>query len=547
MIPSAMKPTDLDLRELLSFSPEGGLIEFGPLRAILMDASAMGFLRKEMIEDLGWNGARILLSRFGFAQGWRVAESLREALPWDSAEEWQRAGRRVLTLLGQVVAEPAGEETAPDEFQTVWKDSYEAEQHLMQVGRSEEPVCWTLTGFVSGYLSRALGREMNARESKCRAKGDTVCRMSAKPYERWRELGEEDSILLFHRESLHTALATVTDALKDAEKNLRRHVRQIQTGSDDVLDPSGIIAASDAMKKTLDLARRVSRVDSSVLVTGESGVGKERIARLIHEESERGGRPFVAVNCGAVTESLLESELFGHVRGSFTGATQDRVGLFEAAHHGTIFLDEIGELAQAMQVKLLRVLQEHEIRRVGESRTRKVDVRIIAATNRDLAEEVNGGRFRDDLYYRLRVIELRIPPLRDRRPDILPIARRALTQLTRKMQREITGFTAAAADLLLRYPWPGNVRELQNAIEHAIVLAHGTRIDAQDLPEEVRMRTVHRMSLDTTRPLAEMERDYILAVLEANGGNQKRTAEQLGIGTATLYRRLRSYGLQPAR
>jgi two-component system, NtrC family, response regulator HydG len=540
-----MKPGDLDLRELLSVPPDGGLIEFGPLRAILMDASAMGFLRKELIEDLGWNGARILLSRFGFAQGWRIAESFRDALRWDSPGEWQSAGSRIHTLLGQVVAETGGDESPPDEFQAVWKDSYEAEQHLMQVGRAEEPVCWTLTGFVSGYLSRALDREMNARESKCRAKGDTVCRMSAKSAERWRELGE-DGVVLFHRESLHTALETVTDALKDAEKNLRRHVRQIQTGSTEVLDPSGIVAASDAMKKTLDLARRVARVDSSVLITGESGVGKERIARLIHEESERAARSFVAVNCGAVTESLLESELFGHVRGSFTGATQDRVGLFEAAHHGTIFLDEIGELAPSMQVKLLRVLQEHEIRRVGESRTRKVDVRVLAATNRDLAEEVAAARFRDDLYYRLRVIELRIPPLRDRRQDVLPIARRALTLISRKMQREMTGFTAAAADLLLRYAWPGNVRELQNAIEHAVVLAQGSRVDAHDLPEEVRTPSVHRMSLDTSRTLEEVERDYILAVLEANRGNQKRTAEQLGIGTATLYRRLRAYGL-PSR
>ena len=536
-----MKPTDLDLRELLSFSPEGGLIEFGPLRAILLDASAIGFLRKELIEDLGWSGARILLSRFGFAHGWRIAESMRSTFSSESVDDWRNAVARVHTLLGHVIAEPA-EENLPDEFGAVWKDSYEAEQHLMQVGRSEEPVCWTLTGFVSGYLSRVLDREVNARESRCRAKGDAVCRMSAKPYERWRELGEED-VLLFQRESLHTALSAVTEALKNAEENLRRHVRQIQSGTAEVIDPSGIVAASEPMKKTLDLARRVARVDSSVLVTGESGVGKERVARLIHEESERGGRPFIAVNCGAVTESLLESELFGHVRGSFTGATQDRVGLFEAAHHGTIFLDEIGELAQAMQVKLLRVLQEHEIRRVGESRTRKVDVRVIAATNRDLAEEVAAGRFRDDLYYRLRVIELRIPPLRDRRADVLPIARRALTQLSRKLQRNISGFTPAAAESLLRYPWPGNVRELQNAVEHAIVLAEGTRIDEHDLPEEVRTRMVHRMSLDTTRTLAEIERDYILAVLETNGGNQKRTAEQLGIGTATLYRRLRSYGL----
>jgi transcriptional regulator with PAS, ATPase and Fis domain len=234
-------------------------------------------------------------------------------------------------------------------------------------------------------------------------------------------------------------------------------------------------------------------------VTGESGVGKERLARLIHDESERATGAFMAVNCAAVTESLLESELFGHARGSFTGATQDRPGLFEAANRGTIFLDEIGEIAGSMEVKLLRVLQEQEIRRVGENRNRKVNVRVVAATNRDLAQEVAGGRFRDDLYYRLRVVELRIPPLRERRPDILPTARRTLSQVSRRLGRPMQGFTPAAADQLLRYSWPGNVRELQNAIEHAIVLADGPRVDAGDLPEEVRL-SVPRPSHPPTSP-----------------------------------------------
>ena len=542
-----MKSAELNLNELLSYPPQGGVIRFGPLRIILMDTSALGLLRKELIEELSWSGARVLFYRLGFAQGWRAAETLHHDLPWDSDQEWRNAGTDLQGLFGQVVVDErsTGDEKHTDELHAIWKDSYEAEQHLLQVGRSEEPVCWTLTGFMSGYMSRVHDRDIVARESRCRGKGDAVCRVSARSTEGWAELGE-DNVLVFQRESFYDTLTKVTEALKDAEKNLRRHVRQIHSGSPDVVDPSGIVAVSDGMKKTLDLARRVARVDSSVLLTGESGVGKERIARLIHEESERGARPFIAVNCGAVTESLLESELFGHVRGSFTGATQDRIGLFEAAHHGTIFLDEIGELAQSMQVKLLRVLQEHEIRRVGESRTRKVDARVLAATNRDLAEEVAAGRFRDDLYYRLRVIELRIPPLRDRRQDILPIARRVLSQLSRKLQREFGGFTSAAADLLLRYPWPGNVRELQNAVEHAVVLAAGPRIDASDLPEEVRLRLPHRLSSDMSRSLEDVERDYILAVLEANGGNQKKTAQQLKIGSATLYRRLRAYGIERA-
>ncbi|MEO8215585.1 MAG: sigma 54-interacting transcriptional regulator [Acidobacteriota bacterium] len=539
-----MKSTDLNLSELLSFPPHGGPIHFGPLRVLLMDASAMGLLRKELIEGLGWTATRILLSRFGFANGWRAAESLRLDFPWDSEDEWREAGSYLHMLFGHVVVaeRPPDEEPGSDVFHAVWKDSYEAEQHLLQIGQSDEPVCWTLTGFVGGYMSRTRGRDTYARESRCRAKGDATCHVTARSREQWIELGSDESAL-FHRESMYDDLAMVTETLKNTERSLRRHVRQIYSGSGDVVDSSGIVAASDSMKRTLDMARRVARVDSSILITGESGVGKERVARLIHEESERVTRPFIPLNCGAVTESLLESELFGHVRGSFTGATQDRIGLFEAAHHGTIFLDEIGELAQSMQVKLLRVLQEHEIRRVGESRTRKVDARVIAATNRDLAEEVASGRFRDDLYYRLRVIELRIPPLRERRQDILPIARRVLAQLSRKLQREMSGFTSAAADLMLRYPWPGNVRELQNAVEHAVVLASDARVDAQDLPEEVRMRSVHRRSMDLTRTLADVERDYILAVLDMNEGNLKKTAQHLRIGSATLYRRLRAYGI----
>jgi two-component system, NtrC family, response regulator HydG len=442
-------------------------------------------------------------------------------------------------LLGHVREEGGSEEEGLVSHR-VWKDSWETEQHLLHHGRAEEPVCWVSTGFVSGYLSRCHRREIRARELRCGGKGDAACQVTAQPTEAWSPAGEED-VHLYARESMLTALTAIGESIKSAERSLRKHVRQIRTATAGDLDPSGIVAASDAMRRTLDMARRVARVDSSILLSGESGVGKERVGRLIHEESERADGPFVAVNCAAVTETLLESELFGHARGSFTGATQDRPGLFEAAHRGTIFLDEIGEVPPPMQPKLLRVLQEQEVRRVGENRSRKIDARVIAATNRDLAEDVQSGRFRDDLYYRLRVIELRIPPLRDRRQDILPLARRVLAQRAQKMGRRIEGFTPAAADHLLRYPWPGNVRELQNAVEHAVVLANGSKIDARDLPEEVRLSKAQVFAPDLTRSLADVERDYILTVLERNLGNQKRTAEQLGIGTATLYRRLREY------
>jgi len=298
------------------------------------------------------------------------------------------------------------------------------------------------------------------------------------------------------------------------------------------------------MRKLVDLARRVAKVDSTVLITGESGSGKERVARLVHEESTRAAGPFIAVNCGAITETLLESELFGHARGAFTGATHDRPGLFEAAHGGTLLLDEVGEVSPGMQVKLLRAIQEREIRRVGENKNRKVNVRIIAATNRDLALGVAGGAFRQDLYYRLKVVELHVPPLRERRDDILPLARVLLAGSALWMKRKITGLTPGCTDQLIRYAWPGNVRELENAMERAVALAPGSRVELEDLPEEIRQACPVPVVTDgTVQPLESVEKEYILAALALNSGNQTRTAEQLKIGSATLYRKLKSYGL----
>jgi transcriptional regulator with PAS, ATPase and Fis domain len=297
------------------------------------------------------------------------------------------------------------------------------------------------------------------------------------------------------------------------------------------------------MRQLVDLARRVAKVDSTVLITGESGSGKERIARLVHEESTRAAGPFIAVNCGAITETLLESELFGHARGAFTGATSDRPGLFEAANSGTLLLDEVGEVSPGMQVKLLRALQEREIRRVGENKNRRIDVRVVAATNRDLAQGVAGGAFRQDLYYRLKVVELHVPPLRERADDVLPLARVLLADAALRMKRKITGLAPGAADQLLRYEWPGNVRELENAMERAVALARGNRVELEDLPEEIRQAFPRPVAAaGKIRPLDDVEKDYILAALKLNGGNQTRTAEQLRIGSATLYRKLKSYG-----
>ena len=332
-------------------------------------------------------------------------------------------------------------------------------------------------------------------------------------------------------------------AQSDAEEIEEAHQRALARATRDVDEPLGIVAKSPTMRQLLDQTSRVARVDSTVLITGESGSGKERIARLVHDESTRAAGPFIAVNCGAITETLLESELFGHSRGAFTGATQERAGLFEAANKGTLLLDEVGEVSPSMQVKLLRALQEHEIRRVGENKSRRVDVRIVAATNRDLARAVAAGTFRQDLYYRLRVIELHVPALRDRRADVLPLARVLLADVARRMKREISGLAPDAADQLLRFGWPGNVRELENAMERAVAFARTNRVELEDLPEEV--RNAFPMPVATTgvvRPMEEIEKEYMLAAMELNGGNQALTASQLRISTATLYRKLKSWG-----
>jgi transcriptional regulator with PAS, ATPase and Fis domain len=378
-------------------------------------------------------------------------------------------------------------------------------------------------------------------------KGDAACHLIGRTRKEWGDERAEE-LRFFEakrlKDCLDVSLQRVTETLMVAEHKLHTHRRALVRVARDVEEPLGIVAKSVAMAQLVDLARRVAKVDSTVLITGESGSGKERVARLVHEESTRAAGPFVAVNCGAITETLLESELFGHARGAFTGATQDRPGLFESANSGTLLLDEVGEVSPGMQVKLLRALQEREIRRVGENKSRKVDVRVLAATNRDLAHGVAGGSFRQDLYYRLKVVELHVPPLRDRRDDILPLGRVLLADAALQMKRKITGLAPVAADQLLRYEWPGNVRELENAMERAVALARGSRVELEDLPEEIRQAvTTPVATKGKVRPLDEVEKEYILSALELNDGNQTHTAQQLHIGSATLYRKLKSYGL----
>ena len=303
-------------------------------------------------------------------------------------------------------------------------------------------------------------------------------------------------------------------------------------------DAGSLVAHSPSMRAVLTEAGQVAPLDVTVLITGETGVGKEWMARWLHHASRRAHRKFVAVNCGALADTLLETELFGHVRGAFTGAVQDRLGRFEAADGGTLFLDEIGEVSAAMQVRLLRVIQEREVQRVGENQGRRIDVRLIAATNHDLREAVAEQRFRRDLYYRLLEIELHVPPLRERPEDLPTLARDLLARSAARLHRPIVGFTPNALDRLLDYPWPGNIRELEHAIVRACAVAAGPQVDVEDLPATMREPLSRQASLDG-RLLVNRERAYIRAILQRHQGHRRRTAEELGISLSTLKRKLR--------
>jgi two-component system response regulator AtoC len=310
-----------------------------------------------------------------------------------------------------------------------------------------------------------------------------------------------------------------------------------------------IVGHSPAFRAAMDVARKVARHQSTVLITGESGTGKELIARLIHQSSPRADHAFVAVNCGAIPDTLLESELFGHVRGSFTGASTDKPGLFEEAENGTLFLDEIGELPLPLQVKLLRVLQEGEVRRVGANSSRKVDVRVVAATNRDLAADASAGRFREDLYYRVNVVGVRLPPLRERREDIPELAHHFVRRHGARLGFQTASIDAAGMRLLAEHSWPGNVRELENVIERALVLSGGEPIGVEHLTDLVhRPRRPAEASsaegdLSVKRRTEELERRLIRRALERTRGNRTRAARLLDLSHRALLYKIRDYGL----
>ncbi len=537
-----MKAEELRLDELVRFGE--GLVDLHGRRFLIHDIASLGQFRRDLIEMVGCDDARRILTRKGYFSGQACAATMKQLFQWDSVPEWLKAGMRLFRILGIATTDPVSlgldAATGCCSMEFACQDSVEVDEYLAEFGTSDKPCCWGLMGFASGYASYCLGKSVYFVEQECRAKGDKRCLAIGMDIDSWGQEIAKD-LPYFHTADIQGKIQTLTNQLREKELELDRRQGQLEHPGRSRI--ASVEVRSREFQRVVDLAERVAKFDSSVLITGETGVGKEVVARHIHNLSLRSDAPFVAINCGALPETLLESTLFGHKAGAFTGATKDRPGLFEEAEKGTIFLDEIGDTTPAMQLKLLRVLQEREIMRVGETRPYKVDVRVISATNRDLQQAVRENNFRADLYYRLRVVEIQVPPLRNRKDDILPLARHFVKKCAAQMGLPALRLDATSLDCLLEYSWPGNVRELENAVEHAAVFCQDSLILPKHFPARIlgkREPREEQKEVDLTRcSLADVERDHIQRVLSAVEGNRAEAASILGIGEATLYRRLR--------
>ena len=458
-----------DLAASVHFAFDEAQIWLGEERMLLMHSSALGSLRRQLIETLGWERARGVLTRMAFASGQRDAEMMLRRYPGVPDCELLRLGMLLRSVEGIMKVEPTAVEIDIGRRHYFtdcrWNHSIEAHVHDRDFGGHEGPVCWVESGHSSGFVSRLLGRFVLHKEVECGS--TTGCRVIGMPLEDWN--GDADDELRYYQ----------PDSLVEEIVALRSQVTVLQRAVDPQVLPHELIGRSPAFRAAWALAERAAGSPTTVLLLGETGVGKEMFARALHHASPRAARAFVALNCAALPTDLLESELFGVEKGAFTGAHQSRAGRFERADGGTLFLDEVGELSTGAQTRLLRVLQEGEIDRLGGSTTRKVDVRVIAATNVDLAAAVARGSFRKDLYYRLAVYPVQIPPLRERREDIALLTERFIARIGARDGRRVGGLTDKARHALLAHDWPGNVRELQNAVERALILTEeGARIDA---------------------------------------------------------------------
>ncbi len=450
-----------DLTSLIHFQSTEGKIWLGEQRMLLLQVSAMANFRREMVNTLGIERAKGFFLRMGYQSGLKDAELAWKLRPNASEYDMFLAGPQLHSLKGLVKARPTevdiDKESGCFYVEVEWIDSFEVEICQTELGLMQDPVCWTLLGYACAYSSAFMGREVIFKEVSCRGCGGDKCRIIGKPAEEWDDVASFKQY--FKSDPIIEELYELQSQLVSLRTNLDKQEGQYYG--------IGQTPAYQTVRKMLDKA---AQGKVSVLLLGETGVGKEVIARSVHLRSKRAAEPFVAVNCAAIPPDLIESELFGVEKGAFTGATQPRMGRFERADKGTIFLDEVIELSPRAQASLLRVLQDGELERVGDNRTRKIDVRVIAATHEDLAEAVKAGRFRADRYYRLNVFPVAIPALRERREDIPLLVEHFLQRFHEEYGKRTLGLSDKALEACLHYSWPGNIRELENVIERGIIL-----------------------------------------------------------------------------
>ena len=466
-------PQDADLRRLVHFSASDGRIWLAGHRMLLLHVEALGGLRRELMQTIGTEQTRRVLKRTGYASGSRDAALARQVRPTATAYEQFSVGPQLHMLEGAVQVTPQHFELDLETGRHLgifrWDHSWEVDTHVKHFGPQSDPVCWMLCGYASGYVSAFMGQPVIYKETQCSACGHDHCVIEGRPLKDWpdaeqlQEDYEADSMLV-RMEDLHAELESLRISLNPSD------------------DLGELIGRSKSFTTAIDLLRKAANTQVTVMLTGETGVGKERFARTLHGMSQRSDKPFVAVNCAALPHELIESELFGAEKGAYTGAGVARQGRFERADGGTLFLDELGDLPLSAQAKLLRVLQNGEVERLGSTAVRKVDVRVVAATNVDLEAAVAAGRFRRDLMYRLNVYPIAIPPLRERVEDIEPLANHLLNQFMAQHNKRVAGITDRALDAMRHYPWPGNVRELENLIERGLIVASaGQMVDVEDL------------------------------------------------------------------
>lgn len=573
---SDARPSLSDISACLSFSPDDGYIWLDDQRMMLMHGNAFGALRRELIDSLGVEKARGLLTRIGYVAGARDARL--EQARWPDADLSALYKARLHSFEGMVRVEPVrfnfDQKSGQFDGEYLWHHSIEADEHIAAYGLGTSATCWMLTGYAMRHGSTLLGHLVIAREVSCRSRGDSVCRLVAKSADLWDDI-TEDMRRLNAEDFIGSPTSRSAAATPRAEQKNNAEIL-----AQNVPHHAAMVGASAAFNAACHHLQRVAKTDATVLFTGESGVGKEMFASMLHRISKRSENPFVAVNCAAIPDTLIESELFGVERGAYTGATASRPGRFERADGGTLFLDEIGTLSPIAQGKLLRALQEGEIERVGGSQCLRVDVRVVAATNVDLRKAVRDGNFREDLFYRLNVFPIQLPPLRSRKDDIPLLMNHFLNFYCDKYRRSVVGFTPAVIRAFLSYEFPGNIRELQNLVERGVISAEDDGMidlpnlftSGETLPPDVLSVAIvaGRGMLKTVKPEAEdtcgasanllqmlmqtqgdgksisledIERTLVENAVSVSNGNYSAAARLLGVTRSQLAYRCEKYKL----